>query len=148
MATVLIPKVPRANVPVWAVTGFFFNPHPDDDSAFSSCDLPSSFSLTLPDLLFPLSSGFSFWNFRGINWLIHPCQKIQLLFLNVYLFERERERGRERERERQHARVGRGRERGQRILSELCADRSELDSGLELTNHEIMTWAEVGCLTD
>ena len=39
----------------------------------------------------------------------------------------------------------RGRERGgQRIWSGLCADSSEPDSGLELTNYEIMTWAEVG----
>ena len=32
--------------------------------------------------------------------------------------------------------------------SRLWAVSTEPDVGLELTNHEIMTWAEVGCLTD
>ena len=30
----------------------------------------------------------------------------------------------------------------------LRAISTETDVGLELTDHEIMTWAEVGCLTD
>ena len=32
--------------------------------------------------------------------------------------------------------------------SRLQAVSTEPDPGLELTNHEIMTWVEVGCLTD
>ena len=32
--------------------------------------------------------------------------------------------------------------------SRLRAVSTEPDAGLELTNHEIMTWAEVGRLTD
>ena len=32
--------------------------------------------------------------------------------------------------------------------SKLWAVNTEPDAGLELTNGEIMTWAEVGCLTD
>ena len=32
--------------------------------------------------------------------------------------------------------------------SRLQAVSTEPDAGLELTNGEIMTWAEVGCLTD
>ena len=60
-----------------------------------------------------------------------------LIFFNVYLFLRER------------AWAGEGqRKRGQRIQSRLCADSSEPNVGLELTNCEIMTWAEVGCSTD
>ena len=44
---------------------------------------------------------------------------------------------------------GKGKERGvQRIPSRLCADSREPNEGLELTNHEIMTWAEVRCLTN
>ena len=43
------------------------------------------------------------------------------------------------EREREHE-LGMGRERGrQRIPSRLCADSKEPNTGLELTNHEIMT---------
>ena len=44
---------------------------------------------------------------------------------------------------------GEGEDRGgQSIPSGLCTDSSEPDVGLELTSCEIMTWAEVGCLTD
>ena len=60
-----------------------------------------------------------------------------LMFL-LFIFERERVhewvRGRERE--------------GQRILSGLCTDNSEPDVGLEPTNCEMMSWAEVGCSTE
>ena len=38
--------------------------------------------------------------------------------------------------------------RGQRIWSRLWTDSRELHMGLELTNHKIMTWAEVGCPTN
>ena len=62
------------------------------------------------------------------------------------LFERERERERARARK---GEWGRGRERGrQRIRSRLCADSREPDVGLELTNCEFMTRAEVRCLND
>ena len=40
------------------------------------------------------------------------------------------------------------RERGQRINSGLCTGSREPDMGLKPTNLKIMTWAEVGCLTD
>ena len=43
---------------------------------------------------------------------------------------------------------GRGREKGrQRIWSRLCTDSRKLNVGLEPTNREIMTWAEVRHLT-
>ena len=52
------------------------------------------------------------------------------------------------ERERSHE-WWRGRERGGHgFWSGLHADSREPDAGLELTNHEIMTWTEVGRLTD
>ena len=58
---------------------------------------------------------------------------------------------RERERERQSVRRG-GAEREGDIESEagsrLWAISTELDMGLKPANREIMTWAEVGCLTD
>ena len=49
-----------------------------------------------------------------------------------------------------HAHTSRRRQsRGrQRIWSELCTDSREPDGGLKLTNHEIMTWAEVGHSVD
>lgn len=44
---------------------------------------------------------------------------------------------------------GGGAERGRRrVRSELCADHREPNSGLEPMNHEIITLAEVGCLTN
>ena len=52
-------------------------------------------------------------------------------------------RGRERERERTR---GGGAERETHTESEAVS--KEPDAGLELTNHEIMTWAKVGRLTD
>ena len=61
-------------------------------------------------------------------------------FLNVYLFferEREHEQGRSRERKTES-------EAGSR----LWVVSTEPDAGLELTNCKIMTWADVGCLTD
>ena len=57
---------------------------------------------------------------------------------------------RERERERGH-KWGRDRKRGrQRIWSRLQAwsCQCRTNTGLEPTNHEIMIWAEVGCLTE
>ena len=55
--------------------------------------------------------------------------------------ERDRERDREAERERETGREREG------IESRLCTDSREPDMGLHLTNHEIMTWAEVRHLT-
>ena len=47
------------------------------------------------------------------------------------------------EREGEHVRtgtrVGEGKKGGQRIQSRICADSSEPNVGLELTNHKIMT---------
>ena len=65
-------------------------------------------------------------------------------FLKFYLFLRERERETEPE-------WGRGREWGDtesKAGSRLWAVSIEPDVGLELTGHKIVTWAEVGCLTD
>ena len=51
---------------------------------------------------------------------------------------------RERERENMYLQAEEGRGRGrQRIQSGLCTDSREPDAGLELRNHEIMTWAKV-----
>ena len=63
-------------------------------------------------------------------------------WLLLFIFEREREKKGENKR-------GRGRERrGQRIQSGLCTDSSKSSVGLELTNCEVMTWAEVRRSTD
>ena len=67
------------------------------------------------------------------------------IFFNVYLFLTERERQRDR------VWVGRGRERGGHRIwssSRLWAVSTETDTGLKLTDCEIMTWAEVGRSTD
>ena len=65
---------------------------------------------------------------------------VSFFFLVFIYFERERmhvhEQGRDRERERE------------RIPSRLRAVSAEPDVGLELTNHEIMTLAEIGHLTN
>ena len=59
-------------------------------------------------------------------------------FLNVNLFLRERV-----------SKSGRGSPRGRQwIWSGFCTDGREPDVGLELTNHETVTWAEVERLTD
>ena len=69
----------------------------------------------------------------------------------ILFFERETERERERERARARAQAGEGQSEReaqnpkQAPGSELSA---EPDLGLELTNCEIMTRAEVGCFTD
>ena len=66
-------------------------------------------------------------------------------FFNVYLFLRERER------ERQRASRGGAEKEGDtesEAGSRLRAVGTERDVGLELTNRESMTWAEVGRLTD
>ena len=61
-------------------------------------------------------------------------------FFNVYSFLREKEIEHEQ---------GKGRERGtHRIQSGICTDSRELQVGLELTNHKIITWAEVDQLTN
>ena len=64
------------------------------------------------------------------NYLFKNANLICLYFCNAYLFLRESEGesggGTEREGDREPG-------------SRLCADSRELDLGLELTNHEIMT---------
>ena len=66
-----------------------------------------------------------------------------LNFFNVYLWETEREpeRGKGREGEREG-------DTESEAGSRLWAASTEPDEGLELTNREIMTWAEVGRSTD
>ena len=66
-----------------------------------------------------------------------------LIFFNLFIFERERERERERVGERQ--REG---DMKSNAGSRLQAVGTEPDVGLQPTNSEIMTWAEVGCLTN
>ena len=61
-------------------------------------------------------------------------------FFNFYLFLRQRQ-----------SMSGEGAERGDtesKPGSGLWAVSTEPDTGLELTNHEIITWAKVRCLTD
>ena len=53
----------------------------------------------------------------------------------------------ERERERERARMWEGQREGDRIQSGLCGDSRESNAGPELTNHEIMTRAEVSRFT-
>ena len=64
-----------------------------------------------------------------------------ILFFNVYFWDRERQ-----------SMNGGGSEREGDTESEtgsrLRAVSTELNAGLELTNREIVTWAEVGRLTD
>ena len=57
---------------------------------------------------------------------------------------------RDRERERDHTPAGEGQRERERekIPSRLRAVSTEPDAGLKLTKCEIMTWAEVGRLTD
>ena len=62
-----------------------------------------------------------------------------IFFKFLFIFDRERERERE---------LGRGREREGDTGSRLRVVCTESDVGLELMNHEIMTWDEVGRLTD
>ena len=57
-------------------------------------------------------------------------------FKCLFIFERERES------------KGAAERRGQRIRGGLCTDSREPDAGLELTNHEMATWAKVRRLTD
>ena len=61
----------------------------------------------------------------------------------MFVFESERERKTEREQER-----GREGDTESEAGSRLWAVSTEPDAGLELTNHEIMTWNEVGRPTD
>ena len=75
-------------------------------------------------------------NFMSCNFY----QNKDLIFSNIYFWEREKDRD---------ISVGEAESEGrQRILIRLRADSTELDDGLELMNHEIMTWAKIGHLTD
>ena len=63
----------------------------------------------------------------------------------MFIFDRERER------ERDQAWAGEGQREGDtesKAGSSLWALSTEPDAGLEPTDHEIMTWAEVGRSTD
>ena len=60
----------------------------------------------------------------------------------LFIFEREKER------EIEHELAEREGDRECEAGSRLWAVSTELNVGLELTNREIMTWAEVRCLTD
>ena len=76
----------------------------------------------------------------GVHWwLMMYLIMVHLFKISLFIyFERERK-----------IEQGRGRDRvGQRIQSRLCADSREPDTGLEPTNCEIMTWAEVRLLTN
>ena len=70
--------------------------------------------------------------------------KDTIIFFNFYLFLRERERERENERGEAETEGDTESEAGSR----LWAVSTEPDVGLKPTNCEIMTWAEVGLLTD
>ena len=59
------------------------------------------------------------------------CEVKIIFFLSLYILEREHKQGKDRER---------GRER---ISSRLHTVSAEPDVGLELMNHEIMTWAKL-----
>ena len=78
-----------------------------------------------------------------------PSIKIFYLFFKflkmffIYFWDRERQR--ERERERRRVREG---DTESETSSRLWAVSTEPDAGLEPVNHEIMSWAQVGLLTD
>ena len=80
---------------------------------------------------------YTLWIPGHRKWNGYLSTILFIYFLSLFIL---RDRDRERE-------WGRGRKRGrERIPSRLCTD--SLDTGLKLTNHEIMTWADIGHLTD
>ena len=110
-----------------------------------------SFTYWFPRVLY-IFSDTSFASICITNNLIlwaaysHSYWREMIFFFLMFMYYFERERERERESARKW---GRGRERGRkRIPSRFCAVSTETDLGLEPTNHEIMTWAKVGCLID
>ena len=93
------------------------------------------------------SGGCFFWEFSGTpTGIALSCLSLGFFggfsfFFNVYLFLKERDR----------ARAGEGQRKGDtesKAGSRFWAVSTEPDTGLELTNCEIMTWAKVGHLTD
>ena len=60
----------------------------------------------------------------------------------IYFWDRETEHEQGRVRERGRHRIWNG------LQALSCQHRARCDAGLELTDHEIMTWAEVGCPPD
>ena len=98
----------------------------------------------------------SFWNNWGaiqkkvnstcfsciVTWQHQDGIKYLKIF-NVYLFLREREKERAWVGEKQR---GEG-DTESEAVSRLWVVSTEPGVGLKLTNHEIVTWAEVGCLT-
>ena len=69
------------------------------------------------------------------------CKLFFLNFFNVYLLLREKERGKE-------PGEGRRKRERERIPGRFRVVSPEPEAGLEPTNREIMTWAQVQCLTD
>ena len=94
-----------------------------------------SFRKPLPDS--PRSGSCFFCVFLGDRDLLPPFKNIFLMFI----FERERDRVRAGEEQRE-------RDTESEADSRLRAVSTEPDAGLELMNHEIMTWAKVRRSTD
>ena len=94
----------------------------------------------LSSFLHGLLQSTSVWLFL---FLYCPIYKIFFLFKNIFLFIFERER-------QNMSRGGAEREGDteSKADSRLWVVSTEPDVGLELRNHEIMTWAGVGCSTD
>ena len=79
--------------------------------------------------------GFGKEQIRKNSWDVFGAKGVFKIFsyliFHIYLFW-ERERG-----------VGRGRERRERLQSRFHAVSAKSYTGLDLTNHEIMTWAKI-----
>ena len=110
--------------------------------------ISSSSYLIMPSGKPPKLSSNSFMNVTFESLVVmcpyyhHSCgiDSQLVIFLSLFLFLRYRDRARaERERER---------ETDLKAGSRLRSVSTEPDAGFELTNCEIMTWAEVGGLTD
>ena len=91
------------------------------------------------------------WDLKGSLWVDfwEGCQVKNIFFQCLFTFERHRDRDRDRERQ-TVSRGGAEREGDSEFKadSRLWAVSTEPNTGLKLTNCEIMIWAEVGCLTD
>ena len=87
-------------------------------------------SLSLPLLYYCTSSLLDCELLEGYGWPLNHSLKF-FFFLSLFIL-----RGKQHEQRR-------GRERRERISSRLHAVSTEPDVGLDLRNHEIMTWAEI-----
>ena len=82
------------------------------------------------------------WHYMKLQLSSKSCPFCLIFFyFNVYLFLKERDRARVDEEQREG-------DRESEAGSRLWAVSTEPDAGLELMNHEIMTWAEVRCSID